>query len=318
MPPHSVFTADRLVSHPVQLKIQPGFQIAQSDRIFVIGSCFAREIHKSLSARRFRVGGESLGNKYSAFGILQTLRWALEGGFHERYVLPTTDGGWVDPHRHPQKSCATAQEAVSAHTTSLEQAAAELREADVVIITLGLVEAWFDDALNVWLNDTPPIRKLAISPSRFRPMRTTHAQNRDALLEILNLLSQLRRDLRIVISVSPVPLYATFFGEDVLVANAYSKSTLRSVVSEAIAEFRATSHSAIDYFPSFEMVTLSLPRQVWRPAHPDGAPDGRHVQSAFVGDVIIRSFIEHYVEKQAGTPNGTDDAVTRPLTQVAP
>lgn len=314
MPPHSVFTADRLVSHPVQLNIQPGFRIDPSDRIFVIGSCFAREIHKALSTRRFEVGGESLGNKYSAFGILQTIRWALEGGFHERHILPMTDGGWVDPHRHPQKTYATAQEAVLSHTTALDQAAAELREADVVVITLGLVEAWFDEALGVWLNDTPPIRRLSIPPSRFRPMRTTHAQNRDAFLKILDLLGQLRSDLRIVISVSPVPLYATFFGEDVLVANAYSKATLRSVVSEAIAEIKARNHSAIDYFPSYEMVTLSHPGHVWRPAHPDGVPDGRHVRSDFVSDVIIHSFVEHYVAKQAGSSNAMGNAVTRPLT----
>jgi tetratricopeptide (TPR) repeat protein len=57
---------------------------------------------------------------------------------------------------------------------------------------------------------------------------------------------------RIILTVSPVPLGATFTGSDVAVANCYSKSVLRAAAEAAVAEF-----DHIEYFPSYESVTLS-------------------------------------------------------------
>lgn len=53
-------------------------------------------------------------------------------------------------------------------------------------------------------------------------------------------------------TVSPVPLYLTFSGEDIIVANTYSKSVLRAVCNAV-----ENSRKRVDYFPSYEAVTLS-------------------------------------------------------------
>jgi hypothetical protein len=50
-------------------------------------------------------------------------------------------------------------------------------------------------------------------------------------------------------TVSPVPLYLTFSGEDIIVANTYSKSVLR-----AACDAVENSREHVDYFPSY--VTL--------------------------------------------------------------
>jgi tetratricopeptide (TPR) repeat protein len=56
----------------------------------------------------------------------------------------------------------------------------------------------------------------------------------------------------VIFTVSPVPLSATFTEADVAVANCYSKSVLRAAVEALVSEF-----DHIEYFPSYESVTLS-------------------------------------------------------------
>ena len=55
--------------------------------------------------------------------------------------------------------------------------------------------------------------------------------------------------IKVVITVSPVPLLATFTNEDCVVANELSKSTLR-----AVAGYFTNKYEYVDYFPAYEMV----------------------------------------------------------------
>jgi GSCFA family len=106
-------------------------------------------------------------------------------------------------------------------------------------------------------------------------------------------------DVRIVASVSPVPLKATFCGPDVLVSNCVSKSTLRSALHEALPVLRREG-ATVDYFPSYEIVTLAPRRdEAWRAEFPDGRPDGRHVREDFVGRAIMPAFLAAYVGNDA-------------------
>jgi hypothetical protein len=82
--------------------------------------------------------------------------------------------------------------------------------------------------------------------------------------------------LKIVLTVSPVPLHDTFSGIDILTANSYSKATLRAVAQDV-----ADEHEYIDYFPSYELVTLANPDSAWY-------PDRRHVQREFVAKIMER------------------------------
>lgn len=239
----------------------------------------------------FRVAGGALGNKYNTFSMLQALQWLLgEATFDERHVASMCDDRWFDGHRHPVAYHASASAAVDVHREAMSAVRDGLAAADVVVMTLGLVEAWRDNVSGAWLNCTPPTRVRDYT-TRYAMVRTTHAANLDALFQVFALL-QSGKPRRIVCSVSPVPLFATFTDEDVLVANTYSKATLRSVVSEAIA---ASGDIAIDYFPSYELAMLSPRDTVWREKHLTGEPDGRHVKPAFVSDVILPLFMDRYV-----------------------
>jgi hypothetical protein len=82
---------------------------------------------------------------------------------------------------------------------------------------------------------------------------------------------------------------ATFSGEDIRIANAYSKSVQRAAIGEFVSR-----HDRVDYFPSYETVTLGSPPAMWR-------PDRRHVHD-FVINAIMGRVLEAYVPSQGPNP----------------
>ncbi|MBC7738901.1 MAG: GSCFA domain-containing protein, partial [Candidatus Saccharibacteria bacterium] len=64
------------------------------------------------------------------------------------------------------------------------------------------------------------------------------------------MMAEVNPALRVLLTVSPVPLTATATRDHVLVATTYSKSVLRAVAGDV-----AASHAQVDYFPSYEIIT---------------------------------------------------------------
>ncbi len=165
-----------------------------------------------------------------------------------------------------------------ARKMAVESAAPEL------IITLGLVEVWRDIEADVYLNHTPIPSLLRTQRQRYEFHLTSFAQNWANLEAIHTLLSRYGHpDLRIVVTVSPVPLLNTFSTMDIVVANTYAKSLLRTVAQEW-----ATAHENVDYFPSYEIVLNSDRAAAWE-------PDLRHVKGAgahHIMELFVRSYLE--------------------------
>ena len=81
--------------------------------------------------------------------------------------------------------------------------------------------------------------------------------------------------VRVILTVSPVPLVATAEPNHVLAATTYSKSVLR-----VAAEAAARRHSEVRYFPSYEIVTgPQAPKDFFE-------ADRRSVSSAAVAAVM--------------------------------
>ena len=91
----------------------------------------------------------------------------------------------------------------------------------------------------------------------------------------------LNSNIKLLITTSPVPLNKTFADKDVVVANSYSKSTLRSVCGEI-----SDKYDFVDYFPSYEMVNYRDPAAAF-------GDDLRHVNDHVVGDVV-QLLVENY------------------------
>jgi len=283
-------------------EIEPKFKLRPQDKFYAIGSCFARGIEHMLVQRRIavesvapefvnlqpvnkEVTGLGFTNKYNTFSILNELRWALdpEAVFPIDSIVQVTESTWFDPHITPTLELAGLQETLD-RRAMMQTVSKRIANCRAVIITLGLVEVWRDCEVDVYTNSTPARSVLKTQPKRYEFHLTSFAQNWANLEAIHALLTRYcHPEVRIVITVSPVPLMATFSKMDVVVANTYGKSLLR-----AIAQEWAAAHVNVDYFPSYEIVQNSNRAAVWE-------RDLRHVTGAGVQH-IMELFLRNYIE----------------------
>lgn len=265
---------------------------------FTMGSCFAREVEFALSRFgqtvlskvepgspiAFRKGGYT--NRYNTAAMVNELEFAL--GLREfnpaSIVYADKDKElYQDLHSHPAGGFCTIEEA-KARRAEINKLFSRIREADVFICTLGLTEVWFDTETGEYLNVSPTRKAVEdYYPGRFEFRVLDHADNMKNLARIYDIVrTHLKPDLKIIVTVSPVPLLATFSGRDVVQANTFSKSTLRSC-----AESWVYAHPGeIEYFPSFEMAMNSNRDVVWQ-------EDLIHVTAPFVRE-IMRSFLLNF------------------------
>jgi hypothetical protein len=256
----------------------PSFSLEPGEKVFTIGSCFARNVERHLERmgfeipmRQVQIGGEthndadnieSILNNYGVTSILNELRWALDPEVPfdpSKGLLEITPDKFADLHLSGYPRPLPWDKAVErrARIGAAMKTAAECR---VVIMTLGLVEVWWDNLAELYLNVAPPKQFARRSPERFELHVLSYEEIVLHLDAIINLLRRFGRpDQRIIISVSPVPLGVTFTTSDVMVANTYSKAVLRAAVEQVCA-----GYGHIDYFPSYESVVLSDRREAWR------------------------------------------------------
>lgn len=252
----------------------PSFTFDKGEKIFTIGSCFARNVETELMKRGFEVPVRQLMadplfngleisalNNYGTPSIYNELVWAFDP---ERPFVPSDhlleikSGQVVDLHLSGAVSPAS-WEIVVARRAAIQKLMRLSAECRVVIMTLGLAEVWFDTATGYYLNEVVRPTLLRLHPGRFE----LHVLSFQEAFEFLDKALLLLRknghpDLRVILTVSPVPLYATHRPADVMVANTYSKSMLRTV-----AEAICASYNWVDYYPSYEAIVLSERRSVW-------------------------------------------------------
>ncbi|HLJ19575.1 MAG TPA: GSCFA domain-containing protein [Stellaceae bacterium] len=288
--------------------LEPRFRLKRGSSIFTIGSCFARNIEEHLTPLGFDVPMAAFGvpesewparpfarragilNKYTPPSmlqeVLQTLAILREPGAFDRL----TDG-----LLYPLDGDTAIDLELGGYLPVTRQRAHERRrqvfevfrrgfDADCVVITLGLVECWFDAARRRYLQETPNTPALRRETGRFGFKLLDHAETFAAVRALTKcLLETGNTGKRILMTVSPVPLTATFSGADVVIANAYGKALLRTVAQSIRDEF-----DRVDYFPSYEMVMASSDKDIWE-------HDLMHVTDAFVRR-IVETFVKTYVE----------------------
>ena len=110
---------------------------------------------------------------------------------------------------------------------------------------------------------------------------------RDGMMGAIRLMRAINPRLRILLTVSPVPLTATMSGQHVLVASMHSKSILRAVAGQLSAE-----HAGIDYFPSYELFNSPVFRGMFF------APNQRNVSRQGV-DFVMQNFFGGLERKSA-------------------
>jgi hypothetical protein len=219
--------------------------ITPDTQITAFGSCFAANISNWLSKRNFRVlnkegdpkrayviaCGEGMVN---SFVIRQQFEWAWEGKTFDQALwhgYKAEDYGY-DPE-------------VQAETKRI------FDETEVFILTFGLSEVWYDEPTgNVFWRTIP---KDVYDPSRHKFRVSTVDENRENLEAIYQLIRKHRPDAKVIFTLSPIPLIATFRDNSCLTSNAVSKSVLRVAIDETVRKHQ--DEGVLHYWPSYEIVT---------------------------------------------------------------
>jgi hypothetical protein len=278
----------------------PKFSAGREEHFFMIGSCFARGLEAALSSQKFSVLSKTTAfdrwavdtqrnaaagatNKYNLGSIENEFAWAFgERAFPEAAIIPLDDDKYYDPHMTPVFAPSTRDE-ILAKRQAMTRVVRLAKDADVVVITLGLVEVWKDAAVDLITNSTPNPLACRKQPDRFLFGRLDYSANMQLLENIYAMLQHHgRKGFRLVVTVSPVPLEATFTDRDVVTATAYSKSLLR-----VVAEDFALGKRNVEYFPSYEIVMNSPRPNAW-------IEDCRHVRGE-LANFIMSKFIGHFI-----------------------
>ena len=217
-------------------------------------------------------------NKYTVHSILNEIRWGLKPGeaFPEEAYLQIDEERWHDPHLAGNLKPASLAR-IRERRAIVSKLYGELKRCRIVVITLGVIETWYDTLTDLYLNEAPPVSSVRRYPGRFRMDVLSTTDTAARLDDIHDLLAAHGHpDFRMLITVSPVPLKSTFTTKDVIQANTYSKSTLRAAVESFV-----NAHERVDYFPSYEIVTHTLRDAAY-------IEDNRHVAVEVVSTVVDR------------------------------
>ena len=259
--------------HALDPVVAPRFRIAPGDKLATAGSCFAQHISRRLSAIGFNYfvpeAGEHLGAEerqrrgfgmFSArFGNIYTVRQLLQlfqeaAGTRRPTEAPwcREDGRYIDPLRPniEPDGYASPDQVLEARQEHIVQVRRMFLEADVFVFTLGLTEGWQNLASGDVFPLAPGVAGGSYDPQRHGPVNFNVAQVNEDLNTFLLLLKAANPGVKVLLTVSPVPLIATFEPRHVLVSTTYSKSVLRVAAETALQTF-----DWVDYFPSYEIIT---------------------------------------------------------------
>jgi hypothetical protein len=211
----------------------------------------------------------SLGQTFeNIFVIVQQLRWAF-GEFTPQSAL------WFTKDK-------TYFEATEERRENIRDS---FRNLDVLVVTLGLSEVWFDQLANEPLWRPIPVR--LYQPGRHVFRRVTVAETVEALHEFDRLAEAFLPGKQIILTLSPIPLISTFRDQSPVTANQVSKAILRAALDEFLSEESTRARGRYHYFPSYELAfqLFDNPFQ----------SDNRHVRPE-VASSILNAFSAVYTD----------------------
>ncbi len=245
------------------------FTLAPTDPVATAGTCFAQHLPHHLRASGYNFLQAELPATlnepvYSArYGNIPTTRQLRQLMLNAYGLLRPAirawrraDGRYVDPLR-PQifpAGFAMPNEVAEARVPHLAAVRRVFQECRVFVFTLGTNETWAaPDGTCVPL---PPAVVDAETPeNKVSAISLSAAEMRQDLTEFLADLTAVNPNVRVILTVSPVPPAATFQSRHILTASKYAKAALR-----VAAEETAAAHAHVAYFPSYDIITAPRSR----------------------------------------------------------
>lgn len=290
----------------------PPFRIMEGSRIVTAGSCFAQHLARHLGLRGhaifntepahplmsaslaeefgYGVYSARYGNIYTSRQLLQLWRRA-SGAMSPVDDVWQDSHGWFDPFRPTIQpggfgSRREYDEDRHQHFAAVRRAFTEM---DVFVFTLGLTECWVSREDGAAYPLCPGVAAGRFDLERHQMVNLTVE---DVVQDLRSFLVEVRTvnpRMRMIVTVSPVPLAATAEPQHVLTASTYSKAVLR-VAAEVFARC-----DDVYYFPAYEIIG----------AGDYLAPDRRSIREEGVGRVMAL-FARHLLERgdADGRPHG--------------
>lgn len=249
------------------------FSISITDKVATAGSCFAQHIAARLDqqgfnyfvaetapngmsedearAKNYGIFSARYGNIYTTRQLVQLFDRAY-GHFtpaDSDWVHPVS--GFVDPFR-PQivpEGFADKQEVEEARELHFAAVRQIFEQADVFVFTLGLTEGWRSKKDGAVFPLAPGVAGGVFDAEAYEFVNFTVEEVTSDLNSFINKLRSVNSDCRILLTVSPVSLIATYEPRHVLVSTILSKSVLRVAAEQA-----CKSHERAHYFPSYEII----------------------------------------------------------------
>lgn len=280
------------------------------DQFFVIGSCFAERIRMAMVDQGAKVGPAYKAipmapdryqidtlparphmNYYNTFAIRQEFErhageWVQDPG--DYWTLPK-DFIWKgdqpiyqDPYRRLVfgRTPEDLSEALGHVNRIMDEG---IRNARVFFMTMGIGEIFVNKATGRVACQRPAYGGGGgEDETQFR--MSTVAENLANMTKVMEIINRVRPDAQVIATVSPVGLARTFSGEDVVTANSYGKSMLRTVLGEL-----AMTYDNFTYFPSYEMAKENGPNAFYE-------SDGRHVNPWLIKN-IVKVFMDAYQKR---------------------
>ncbi|MBN8189909.1 GSCFA domain-containing protein [Salipiger thiooxidans] len=250
----------------------PKFKLSPKMPVSTYGSCFAQHIGRALQARGFNwlrtetapfgmsganrlaynydVFSSRTGNIYTTSLLLQWLQWAFG-------IKPVPEEIWekggrfYDPFRPRVEpdGFASVEELRASQQQTLKSFRESVTQADVFVFTLGLTERWLNSEKGYEYPMCPGTVAGEFDEAVHQFDNMIFSEVQKNLYAALKIMREQNEKLRVILTVSPVPLTATNSGKHVLVATMQSKSVLRAVAGQT-----ADGRWYVDYFPSYEII----------------------------------------------------------------
>jgi GSCFA family protein len=257
--------------------------ITADTKVVALGSCFAEFFVKFLAQHgynRWQLPNEPHSHSEenllvampsifeNIFVVVQQFRWA----FNE-----FTPGAklWFDKDKRHFDATEERREKVRR----------ALEDGEVFVITLGLSEIWFDQIANEPMWRTIPLQ--FYEPERHLCRPASVSETVAAFSQLDELIDRYMTGKQFILTLSPIPLIATFRDQSAITANQASKATLRAALDEFLREGVVAKKSRYHYFPSYEIVLNMFDSPF--------SPDNRHVDPK-VSNAVLSIFSNLYTD----------------------
>jgi hypothetical protein len=209
--------------------------LTTEDEVITLGSCFARNLRRMLDkaglpASRFYIPS-GLNN---TFALLDLISWCVTG--------EETVRGF----RYDRMEDGAIEDWTPADEREVYRQA--LADAGAFVFTLGLAEVWEDrETGGVFWRGIP---ESVFDADRHVSRLSTVAENDENMARVVELIRMVNPAAPIVLTLSPVPLKATFRSMSCITADCASKATLRVAIDQVMNR----GLENVYYWPAFEVV----------------------------------------------------------------